>query len=309
MTAPSLSPAPPPAHVPEKWTPVFRTGHAQIKELPPASLYFGTVMHARLKPMGHRFTYQVMNALIDIGRLADADRISRLFRVNRRGIFSFYERDHGPRDGSSLRAHVEQLLRARDVELDGGRILLLCYPRLFGYVFNPLSVYYCYDAGGALAALIYEVRNTVGGIHSYVLPVGAAEASEAGIRQTQDKTFYVSPFIGMAMRYHFRMLPPGESVKVRILETDADGPLLAATFSGRRHGLTTGELVAALLRLPFVTLKVMGAIHFEALRLWLKGARLHPPPRPHPARTAGPAELRGDKPVGAVTTAFSGSSH
>ena len=265
-------------------------------------------MHARLKPMGHRFTYRVMNALIDIDRLAEIDRLSPLFRVNRRGVFSFHERDHGPRDGSPLRAHVDHLLHARSVDLRGGRVLLRCYPRLFGYVFNPLSIYYCYDDDGVLAALIYEVRNTVGGMHSYVLPVGAADVSEAGIRQVQDKTFYVSPFIGMATRYHFRMVPPGDHVKVRILETDADGPLLAATFSGLRHGLTTGELVAALLHLPLVTLKVMGAIHFEALRLWLKGARIHPPPRPHNARPAGPAEPRSGEPVGATTTAYSNSS-
>jgi DUF1365 family protein len=284
MTAPLASPVPPAA---------------------PASLYVGAVMHARLKPMGHRFTYQVMNALIDLDRLAEADRMSRLFRVNRRGVFSFHERDHGPRDGAPLRAHVDRLLRAQGVDIDGGRVLLLCYPRLFGYVFNPLSVYYCYNAGGALHALIYEVRNTFGALHAYVLPVGAGEASAAGIRQAQDKTFYVSPFIGMAMRYHFRMLPPGDSVKVRILETDADGPLLAATFSGRRHDLTTGELVAALLHLPLVTLKIMGAIHFEALRLWLKGARIYPRPA---ARAAGPAGQHKDEPVGAVKTAF-GSSH
>jgi len=271
----------------------------------PASLYLGAVMHARLKPMGHRFTYDVMNTLIDIDRLAEANRMSWLFRVNRRGVFSFHERDHGPRDGTPLRAHVDRLLRARGVDLADGRVLLLCYPRLFSYVFNPLSVYYCYDAGGALAALIYEVRNTFSGIHSYVLPVDAGEASEAGIRQVQDKTFYVSPFIDMAMRYHFRMVPPGDAVKIRILETDAEGPLLAATFSGRRHDLTTRRLLAALLRLPLVTLKIMVAIHFEALRLWLKGARIYPRPA---ARAAGSAEQHKDEPVGAVKTAF-GSSH
>ena len=273
----------------------------------PASLYLGDVMHARLKPMGHRFTYRVMNVLINIDRLDAADRLSRLFRVNRRGVFSFHERDHGPRDGSSLRAHVDGLLHGCSVDLTGGRVLLLCYPRLFGYAFNPLSVYYCYDHQGVLAALIYEVRNTIGGMHSYVLPVSASERSAAGIRQAQDKTFYVSPFIGMAMRYHFRMLPPGNEVRVRILETDAEGPLLAATFSGSRRDLTTGELVAALLHLPLVTLKVMGAIHFEALRLWLKGARIFPSPRPHNARTAA-AELHDGEPVGAAARAYTGPS-
>src|SRR6185312_9204931 len=109
-------------------------------------------------------------------------------------------------------------------------------------VFNPLSVYYCFDRAGALAALVYEVRNTFGELHSYICPVGVGQLSDAGIRQAEDKTFYVSPFIPMAMRYHFRLTPPGEKVRIRILETDAEGPLLAAAFSGRRRALTTSNL-------------------------------------------------------------------
>ncbi len=122
------------------------------------------------------------------------------------------------------------------IDLTGGRCLLLCYPRLLGYTFNPLSVYFCYRADGRLALMIYEVRNTFGDIHAYVLPVRPGELSPAGLRQEQDKLFYVSPFVEMAMRYHFRLTPPGEQVKLRILETDREGPLLAATFSGRRRG-------------------------------------------------------------------------
>jgi DUF1365 family protein len=158
----------------------------------------------------------------------------------------------------------------------GGRVLLLCYPRLLGYTFNPLSVYFCYCAGGELALVIYEVRNTFGELHAYVLPVKPGEISEAGVRQQQEKLFYVSPFIEMAMRYHFRVLPPADSIKLRILETDRDGPLLAATFNGRRRALNTVELLRSVVALPLVTLKIVAAIHWEALRLWLKGARLVP---------------------------------
>jgi DUF1365 family protein len=111
-----------------------------------------------------------------------------------------------------------------------------------------------------------------------VLPVKPGEASAAGIRQQQDKQFYVSPFVEMAMRYHFRILPPSETVRLRILETDREGPLLAATFSGRRRALTTGALLRSFVALPLVTLKIVAAIHWEALRLLLKGARLIPRP-------------------------------
>jgi uncharacterized protein len=241
-----------------------------------AALYVGCVMHARLKPIGHRFNYRVMSLLIDLDRLADADRQSPLFCVNRAALYSFHEADHGQRDGSSLRAYAQRCAVEGAVDLTGGRVLLLCYPRLLGFTFNPLSVYFCYRADGELALLIYEVRNTFGDSHPYVRPVLSGEISDAGVRQQQDKLFYVSPFIEMAMRYHFRVLPPGERVRLRILETDREGPLLSATFNGSRRALNTKELLRAFLGLPLVTLKIGAAIHWEALRLWLKGARVVP---------------------------------
>jgi hypothetical protein len=241
-----------------------------------ASLYFGEVMHARLKPVGHRFTYRVMSLLIDLDRLAAADRQTPLFGVNRTALYSFNEADHGNRDGSPLLAYAQARAMEHGIDLTGGRVLLLCYPRLLGYTFNPLSVYFCHRADGGLALVIYEVRNTLGDIHAYALPVKPGEMSDAGIRQEQDKLFYVSPFVEMAMRYHFRVSPPGESVKLRILETDSKGPLLAATFNGHRRALNTLALLCSFFALPIVTVKIIAAIHWEALRLWLKGVRLVP---------------------------------
>ncbi len=241
-----------------------------------ASLYFGKVMHARLKPVGHRFSYRVMSLLIDLDRLDAANRQTPLFGVNRAALYSFNEADHGHRDGSSLRAYAQWRAREHGIDLTGGRVVLLCYPRLLGYTFNPLSVYFCYRANGGLALVIYEVRNTFGDIHAYALPVKPDEVSDAGIRQQQDKLFYVSPFIEMAMRYHFRISPPGDGVKLRILEIDREGPLLAATFNGHRRALNTVELLRSFCALPLVTLKIIAAIHWEALRLWLKGVRLVP---------------------------------
>jgi DUF1365 family protein len=236
-----------------------------------ASLYFGEVMHARLKPRAHRFSYRVMSLLIDLDRLEEADRQSPLFGVNHAALYSFHEKDHGERDGSSLRAYAQRRAAEHGIDLAGGRVLLLCYPRLLGYTFNPLSVYFCHMACGTLALIIYEVRNTFGEMHSYVLPIRPGQQSAAGVRQTQDKLFYVSPFVEMAMRYHFRISPPGEQVKLRILETDCDGPLLAATFGGRRAPLTTSALLWSFAALPLLTLKIVAAIHWEALRLWLRG--------------------------------------
>src|ERR1700727_1734917 len=169
-----------------------------------AALYVGDVMHARLKQVGHRFSYRVMSLLIDLDRLEVADRQSRLFGVNRAALYSFNERDHGDRDGSLLAAYARRRAAEHGIDLTSGRVLLLCYPRLLGFTFNPLSVYFCYRADGQPAFIIYEVRNTFGDIHAYALPVRTDEISPAGIRQEHDKRFYVSPFVGMAMRYHFR---------------------------------------------------------------------------------------------------------
>jgi uncharacterized protein len=254
------------------------TGANQAEAPAPASLYFGDVMHARLKPVGHRFSYRVMSLLVDLDRLDEADRQCQLFGVNRAALYSFHEADHGERNGSSLRAYAQGRAREHGIDLTAGRVWLLCYPRLLGYTFNPLSVYFCHGADGDLALIIYEVRNTFGEMRSYVLPVRPGEISAAGVRQEQDKLFYVSPFVDMATRYRFRISPPDEEVRLRILEVDADGPLLAATFHGRRRALTSPALLRACVTLPLLTLKIIGAIHWEALRLWLKGLRLVPKP-------------------------------
>src|SRR6478609_3673207 len=146
-----------------------------------AALYFGEVMHARLKPVGHRFSYRVMSLLIDLDRLDIADRQSPLFGVNRRALYSFSEADHGERDGTPLRRYVQRRAAEHGIDLTGGRVRLLCYPRMLGHSFNPLSVYFCYLANAELALIIYEVRNTFGDIHAYVLPVKPGEISEAGV--------------------------------------------------------------------------------------------------------------------------------
>ena len=239
-------------------------------------IYVGKVVHARLRPVRHRFSYRVMSLLIDLDRLDEAGRQSRLFAVNRAALFSFHEVDHGERDGKPLRYYVRRLAAERGVELAGGRILLLCYPRLLGYAFNPLSIYFCYRASGELSLLIYEVRNTFGEIHPYVLEVEDSQRRGTVVRQSQSKQFYVSPFIDMETRYHFRLSMPGEQMKVRILQTDASGPVLAATFCGRRHALTSRSLMGAFLGIPLFTFKIVAAIYWQALRLWLKGAPLVP---------------------------------
>ncbi|MGB7431382.1 MAG: DUF1365 domain-containing protein [Ahrensia sp.] len=247
------------------------------------TLYPGKVMHARLKPFGHRFNYRVFSILIDLDRLHDAAQSAALFSVNRVNVAAFYERDHLPERGDTpLRTHINDLLSEAGTDAPA-RALLLAYPRLFGFAFNPISVYFCYDENDRLTAAIYEVRNTFGERHTYVCAVEPGELTKAGLRQERTKIFYVSPFIDMGARYHFRVTPPGDQVKLRIFETEDDAPLLAATFIGDAKPVTNTSLFLQVARLPFMTFKIVAGIHWEALKLWIKGAKFFSrgaPPEP-----------------------------
>lgn len=244
------------------------------------TLYPGEVMHRRLKPFGHRFTYRVFSLLVDIDRLDELGRLSRLFSVNRPGIVSFHERDHVDHEGETVRRFADRLLKEAGLDRPARRILLLAYPRICGYVFNPISVYFAYGPDDAPLALIYAVRNTFGARHAYVAPIRPGEIGPAGIRQTRTKVLHVSPFISMGARYRFHVLPPGRMVRLHIHETEGGGPVLVATFNGRRMRLSDANLVNCLVRFPFMTLKVMAGIHWQALKLWLKGARFRRSPPP-----------------------------
>lgn len=240
----------------------------------------------RMRPREHRFTYRVFNLLVDIDRLDALDRMSALFSVNRFNLVSFHERDHHDGEAPTLRAYIDNLIGKAGLDRPA-KIWLLCYPRVANYVFNPISVYFCHGSDGEISALIYEVRNTFGEKHCYVCPVAGDQVSPASIRQERAKALYVSPFIPMDMRYLFRINPPQDSVRIRILEMDEEGPLLSATFSGDRRPLKSAVLTRELVRAGFLTLKITAGIHVEALKLWLKGTRLVARPKPPGAYSVG----------------------
>ncbi len=224
-------------------------------------------MHRRLRPRLHKFTYRVFAMLIDLDELPDLDRRLSLFAWNRRGVFGFRDSDHG--DGGALRDWLDRLLAAKGIAADGPR-RVLCYPRIFGFVFNPLSVWFCHDAGGALKAIVYEVHNTHGERHTYVF-----DCSAGAPRHDCAKDFYVSPFLSNDCRYHFHVRPPAGHVGIAIHEEEAGAPVLDAVFTGKRRDLSDSALLAMLFAYPLMTLKVVAAIHFEAVRLMLKGIKRH----------------------------------
>jgi len=237
-------------------------------------------MHKRLRPFAHRFVYRVFSIWLDLDEVPELDRRLRLFSVNRWNLLSFHEGDHGPRDGTALRPWMEAKLAAAGLEIAGGPIRLLCFPRMFGFVFNPLTLWFCYQRDGHLVAVLHEVRNTFGEKHGYLIEVPRQRDPKAPIRQTCDKHFYVSPFIGMTARYAFKLLEPGQRLSVVIQEAVPEGQLLVATQSGTRAELTDRAVLRALLAYPLLTFKVVAAIHWEAFRLWIKGAIYHRRPRP-----------------------------
>jgi len=250
-----------------------------------SAIYRGKVVHERLRPKRHRLSYRVFSLLLDLDELPELDRRLRLFAHNRWAPLAFHDRDHGSTTGEPLRPWVEARLKEAGLTCDGGPIRLLCYPRIFGYVFNPLSVYFCYRRDGELAAILYEVCNTFRERHTYVIPVDRND--RAVIRQSCGKALYVSPFIGMDAVYHFRILPPDDGVSIVIRQEDADGLLLAASFRGEKVPLAERSLALCLSAFPFLTLKITTAIHWEALLLWLKGCRVFPhAPAPLPVQSS-----------------------
>ena len=261
-----------------------------------SKIYEGKVYHKRFKPKVHELSYKVCSFLFDLDELDSLDKSLKLFGYNRLNIVSFWNKDHGNGDGKSLRLYVENILQDTGIYLDGGSIRLLCYPRLFGYVFNPLSVYYCYSKDEVLRAIIYEVSNTFGERHSYVIPIENQDNSV--IKQKCKKGFYVSPFMEMEAEYTFRMIPPKERISVSITQSDMDGMLLKANFNGKQTSLNDASLFRLLLRYPLMTLKVIVGIHWEALKLWRKGLKLvsRPSAPDHPVTLVTPPNQMEPKP-------------
>jgi DUF1365 family protein len=251
--------------------------------IPAAWLLTGKVMHERLRPTHHRFTYPVFYVRCDLDRLASLD--SGWFGIDRWRPLSLYRRDHGPRDGSDLAGWMREQLSDAGIEEANGRIWLQAFPRVFGYAFNPVSFWFCHDRDGQLRALLAEVRNTFGERHSYLLSADGHAPITANTRLMCRKVLHVSPFCRVEGGYTFRVRQTSNSASVSIDYHDADGLLIRTALGGRLKPLTRASALAALARQPLLTVAVVARIHWQAVRLALKKAPFHGK-HPAPARTA-----------------------
>ena len=233
-------------------------------------IYTGTVIHKRFKPKTHTFNYKVFSLLIDLSEINLLHKTLKLFSYNKFNIISFFNKDHGPRDGSSLVNWVIDNLKKNNIESNDVQIKLLCYPRIFGYVFNPLSVFYIYDKNSDLLSILYEVKNTFGEQHTYVFKT---KKEQNLIQHVCKKKFHVSPFIEMNCIYFFRLLKPGNKISVIIDVQDPEGKILYASQNGVKSELNNTNLIKSYLKHPLMTFKIILAIHFEAFKLWTKGIK------------------------------------
>ena len=235
-----------------------------------SSIYNGTVIHKRFKPKIHYFKYKVFSLLLDLSELEHLSKKIKFFSHNKFNLISFYEKDHGNRDGSSLVSWVKKNLEDNNINSEKVKIKLLCYPRILGYVFNPLSVFYIYSENEKLISILYEVKNTFGEQHTYIFKV---DNDQNLYQHNCSKKFHVSPFIEMNCKYFFKLLKPGEKISVIIDQYQTNEKILYASQDGQRVDFNTKELIKSYLKHPFMTFKIISAIHFEAFKLWAKGIR------------------------------------
>ena len=235
-----------------------------------SSIYSGHVIHKRFKPKIHYFKYKVFSLLIDLSELNQLHNRVNLFSYNRFNLVSFYDKDHGARDGTSLIEWVTKNLKKNNISTENIKIKLLCYPRILGFVFNPLSVFYVYNHSNQLIAILYEVKNTFGEQHTYIFRV---EKDNNLIQNDCSKKFHVSPFIEMKCNYFFRILKPGDKISVIIDQYDSEGKILYASQDGVRTDLNSKYLLKSYIKHPIMTFKIILAIHYEAFKLWAKGIK------------------------------------
>ena len=232
-------------------------------------IYNGNVIHKRFKPKEHFFKYNVFSLLIDLDELEIINDEIKIFSYNKFNLISFFDKDHGPRDGSPVKEWVLKNLKTINIFNKNIKIKLLCFPRIFGYVFNPLSIFFIYDDESKLISILYEVKNTFGEQHTYVFKT----TDEKVIQNNCTKKFHVSPFIEMDCEYFFKILKPDNKLSVVIDQYDKEGKIFFASQDGEAIEFNAKNLINSFFSHPLMSFKVIAAIHYEAFKLWFKGIK------------------------------------
>ncbi|MEP7352231.1 MAG: DUF1365 domain-containing protein [Acidobacteriota bacterium] len=255
-----------------------------------SALYFGTLRHRRFRPVPHEFHYNLFMAFLDIDRIPEVMSRSLFSSYNRTNWASFQQRDHFGDPRQSLRQRLMEDAAAQGITLPTGPIFLLTHLRYLGYNFNPISLFYCFDSKGTVTAILAEVNSTFGERHNYWLSSANQMEAHNSLRFKCPKAMHVSPFLGMDLSYDFALTPPNDHLVAHMSTIDdataTDGALFDATLTLERRPWTAPELRRGLLRHPWMTAKVIGAIHWQALRLYRKGVPVYS----HPAKLHAQAE-------------------
>ncbi len=240
------------------------------------SLYACDVMHRRHFPQSYRFDYKVFSFLIDIDAFKE-NNTNPLLSLNRFNLYSIYTKDHGSRDGTDWRTWIDSVLDQHNLSNAKHQIKLLCFPRILGYAFNPLSMWYCFGEDEKLYAIICEVSNTFGEHHHYLLH-NDNQPYKDKVKANKKKNFHVSPFIDMEAEYQFTIGVPDDDLMIVINEYQNKKLMLSATQHGKQQIIDTPLLLGLFVRLPLMTLKIMWMIHWQALKIWLRGGIYHKKP-------------------------------
>lgn len=242
--------------------------------------YIGHVYHKRHTPFEHHFRYKVYSLYLDLDDLETPNKW-RFLSYNRFNIFSISDYSHAQRDGTKIKSWIHNIAQSKNIDLIGGKIKMLTFPRILGWAFTPITIYFCYNAETKLVAILYQVKNTFGQQHSYFIPVLPDHLKSGGwIEQQCDKIFYVSPFIQMDCIYKFRLKEPSDHLDIAIHQFQPGGKILTATWDGAAQPLTDATILKAFISVPMQMVKIIAGIHWEALKLWIKGAKFIQRPAP-----------------------------
>ena len=263
-----------------------------MSEVPALRLFKGRTTHVRFTPFERRFSYDIFFIDIDIDRLDEAAKSSAFFSVDGRNLFSFRRSDHGERKPVDLRPWAEAEFAKAGISLEGGAIRLVTFPRGLFYKFAPISLWYGYDADHKLQGIIYEVNNTFGETHCYV-----ARVTDARSQHVSEKNLYVSPFWDVTGDYRFTLRPLGKCLDL-VVDSIVEGKRIhMANIKAKYVPVSSGTLLKTAITKPLATMAVTFGIHWQALRLWIKGAGYRSKPNPPELRTtiANTIETSQDK--------------